>query len=93
MNKHHENINQKWKIHKNFQKLYFLKAPFVAEQTDTIYRIDPHLILTKGWRHPKAKLFKIRKTYGKQGLNKNDNIHKNEVQDNRWSDKYWQVNK
>ena len=23
--------------------------------------------------------------------NKNDNIHKNEVQDIRWSDEYWQV--
>ncbi len=23
--------------------------------------------------------------------NKNDNIHKNEVQDTRWSDEYWQV--
>ena len=24
-------------------------------------------------------------------INKNDNIHKNEVQDIRWSDEYWQV--
>ena len=34
-------------------------------------------------------VYNLAVVYGKL-LNKNDNIHKNEVQQIRWSDQYWQ---
>ncbi len=47
------------------------------------FRSEQKILAMKGW-HDRNLIRYVKK-------NKNDKIHKNEAQDIRWSDEYWQV--